>query len=139
MHITYNPLTQWRQEIQIVNVRQHSYGNVVTLFMQKQIYLIQAPLKNDKIKKRTKTNKSQTNLTHSHPASDPLLLSSCCTGCASVHDAPDCGAARWPPLHHACRSYLHSWGGGSERERTENMDNVKRVDRSLPVYVFFSL
>lgn len=47
----------------------------------------------------------QTKLRHSRPASDLPLPSSCCTGCASVHDAPDSGAARWPPPHHACRSY----------------------------------
>lgn len=45
---------------------------------------------------------------HLRPASGLPLPSSCCTDCASVHDAPDCGAAGESPPPHACRSYSHS-------------------------------
>lgn len=72
---------------------------------------------------------SQNNLSYLHPASDHPLLSSCCTGCASVHDAPDCGEAGWSPLHHACRSYSHSWGGGGGGERGGGKNKTRQQER----------
>lgn len=83
---------------------------------------------------------SQTNLRHSRPASDRPLPSSGCTGCASVHDAPDCVAARWPPPHHACRSYSHSCReeGGDTDRIYRGMKNMSFPEQDLVIRVSYS-